>query len=63
MAKEFTDIGPDSWGYDELQEAVEAGIIKGYPDGSFKPDAPLSRQEMAVMCGRLLKVIANMGKD
>lgn len=31
-----------------------AGIIKGYPDGSFGPDATLTRAEAAVMIARLL---------
>lgn len=56
--KEFKDVPKDTWGYDDLQYAVEEGVINGYPDGTFKPDQQLTRQEMAVICGRLLKIIS-----
>lgn len=61
--KLFTDMAPDTWGYDDLQLAVEEGVINGYPDGTFKPENNLTRHEMAVICGRLLKVIAKYAND
>ena len=59
----FKDMSPDTWGYDDLMLAVEEGIINGYPDGTFKPDRELTRQEMAVICGRLLKAIAKKANE
>lgn len=41
--------------YTEAAAVMNAiGIIKGYPDGSFGPDATLTRAEAAVMIARLL---------
>ena len=59
----FTDVSPDTWGYSDIELAVKEGIINGYPDGSFKPENELTRQEMGVICGRLLKFIAEHTKD
>ncbi|MDR6718680.1 S-layer homology domain-containing protein [Paenibacillus amylolyticus] len=35
-----------------VKEAVEKGLISGYPDGSFHPDQPLTRREMAVLLAK-----------
>ncbi|MBO9605037.1 MAG: S-layer homology domain-containing protein [Paenibacillaceae bacterium] len=46
----FTDttkIG--SWAQKAVAQAVQAGVIKGYEDGSFRPNALISRTEMAAM--------------
>ena len=53
----FTDgdrIG--SWAAQAIGLAVEAGLVQGYGDGSFRPDAPITRAEMAVMIARALKL-------
>ncbi|SES90032.1 S-layer homology domain-containing protein [Paenibacillus sp. NFR01] len=52
----FTDAVSGQWYYPELQIAGAAGYIQGYADGSFGPNRPVSRQELAVMLGKLLKV-------
>ncbi|MFF2483670.1 Ig-like domain-containing protein [Paenibacillus sp. NPDC058071] len=36
--------------------ASDAGIVMGHPDGTFKPNSPITRQEMAVMMTRAAKV-------
>ncbi|MFC4301928.1 cadherin-like beta sandwich domain-containing protein [Cohnella boryungensis] len=38
-----------SWAKNEIALAVKEGIISGYSDGSFRPDALITRAEMAVM--------------
>lgn len=46
----FTDnakIG--AWAQQAIAKAVKAGIIHGYEDGSFRPDAQITRAEMAVI--------------
>lgn len=45
----FTDV-PNTYVFaDEIKLAATAGIITGYTDGSFKPNARISREHMAVM--------------
>ncbi len=43
----FSDVNPGDWYYQSVETAVYAGIAKGYGDGTFRPNAPVSRQEMA----------------
>ncbi|MFS0724829.1 S-layer homology domain-containing protein [Paenibacillus sp. 1P07SE] len=50
----FTDVAPGTWYYIEVSKAVEAGYMQGYADGTFKPTAPITRQELAVLITRLL---------
>lgn len=37
-----------------MATAVARGLISGYDDGTFRPDAPITRQELAVMVARAL---------
>nr|WP_255570685.1 S-layer homology domain-containing protein [Cohnella sp. CFH 77786] len=51
----FTDkekIG--SWAQKAVAQAVQAGMISGYEDGTFRPDAEITRPEMAVMIAKAL---------
>ena len=41
------------WAADDIRWCMERRILKGYPDGSFQPDQPVTRAEMAVICKRL----------
>lgn len=41
------------WAETELRKAVAAGILRGMPDGTLKPDQPLTRAELAVVLQRL----------
>jgi len=50
----FKDV-PDTYAHaKEIKLAASAGIITGYGDGSFKPNAAISRQHMAVMLERAI---------
>ncbi|MGO4547582.1 cadherin-like beta sandwich domain-containing protein [Paenibacillus sp. 2TAB23] len=53
----FTDtVKIGSWAREAVARAVEAGIIKGYADGSFRPNAEITRMEMAAMIANALKL-------
>ncbi len=45
----FSDTASGSWYSDSVDWCVEAGIFCGYPDGSFKPDEPITREQLAVV--------------
>jgi len=47
----FTDVS-DSWAYDAILWAKLNGIVKGYPDSTFRPNAPLARAELCAMIYR-----------
>lgn len=41
------------WAEAEIRQAIAAGRLEGYPDGTFKPDEPLTRAQLAVILSRL----------
>jgi hypothetical protein len=54
----FTDVSGDHWANDFIQELSGRGIVKGFPDGSFKPNAEVTRAQFASM----LSGAFNMGQ-
>ncbi len=58
-SKTFTDLQKDHWAYEVIQKAAQAGWISGYPDGSFKPDQPISRAEVVTITNRMLNRFAD----
>ena len=52
----FTDIAEGQWYTDAVNWTAEQGVVNGYPDGTFRPEAPITRQEMATMLYRYWKL-------
>jgi hypothetical protein len=50
----FTDVNADEWYAPYVGAASEAGIINGYPDGTFGVNNEITRQDAAVMIARAL---------
>ena len=51
---DFKDVLPGKWYYNPIAAAVDAGIIKGYPNNTFKPDELINREQMSTMVSRAL---------
>ncbi len=45
----FTDVSTDNWAAPFIQELSTRGVIKGFPDGSFRPNERVSRAQYASM--------------
>ena len=45
----FTDTSDTDWYAESLSWGKSHGVVSGYPDGSFRPDAPVTREEFAKM--------------
>lgn len=45
------------WYSKPIEWAKEKGLLEGYPDGSFKPNNPLTRAEACAMAERLYRLI------
>ncbi|BBI35530.1 S-layer homology domain-containing protein [Cohnella abietis] len=53
----FTDSAKiGAWAQKSVAQAVQTGIIKGYTDGTFRPNTFVTRTEMAVMIANALKL-------
>ncbi|MFC3803918.1 NEAT domain-containing protein [Cohnella sp. GCM10012308] len=53
LGAEFFDTAKH-WAAASISRAVKLGIVNGYSDGNFKPNAAISRVEFAVLLGRAL---------
>lgn len=54
LGKDFVDL-KDDWYSEEINLIINAGIMKGYSDGTFRPDLPITR-------GEFVKVISAFDK-
>lgn len=50
-SRQFSDI-TGHWAEQVLARMAGRGLIVGYPDGTFRPDRPVTREELAVMVAR-----------
>ncbi|QGQ97192.1 hypothetical protein EHS13_21045 [Paenibacillus psychroresistens] len=53
----FKDVKSSDWFAAEVQIASSKGLIDGYEDGSFKPLAAITREQMATMIYRAQKLV------
>ncbi|MCM3633329.1 carbohydrate binding domain-containing protein [Paenibacillus camelliae] len=60
-AEAFTDVEPGAWYRVDVEAAAAAGIVSGYPDGSFKPNEQVKRQDAAVMLAKAFKLAGTSG--
>ncbi|MEA5593988.1 S-layer homology domain-containing protein [Rivularia sp. UHCC 0363] len=45
----FYDVSSNYWAAPFIKELAQRGVIAGFPDGSFRPDKPVTRSEFAAM--------------
>jgi hypothetical protein len=50
----FSDVPTSYWAYDAINSLSVKDIVSGYPDGTFKPDASITRAEFATMLVKAL---------
>lgn len=61
----FKDVPSSHWSYKAVSWAKENNIVKGYEDGSFKPNAPITRQDAVAILYRykLKEATANLSRN
>jgi|GEM_PF-1762737 len=52
---DFTDVSAGDWYNNAVSTLAKAGVISGYPNGSFRPDDPITREELAAMAAGFLE--------
>lgn len=62
IKSDFNDIS-GHWAEKEIRRAASLGWIKGYADGSFKPDQNITRAEAASMINRMLHRLPETADD
>lgn len=53
FASNYSDmVSSDHWSYEALEYAMDAGLINGFTDGTLRPEAALTRAQMAAIMVR-----------
>lgn len=50
----FPDVNADDWFYDYVVGSIQYGWIHGYPDGTFRPNNPITRAEVTAIVNNML---------
>lgn len=45
----FSDVSTDYWAKNFIAELASMEVLEGFPDGTFRPDAPVTRAQFAAM--------------
>ena len=61
--KSFTDMKSSHWAWSYVQTLVKDGTINGYTDGSFRPEANVTRAEFVKMIGKTDKAFETVFDD
>lgn len=54
--KPFQDVQKNQWYYDAVTALAGEGVMKGYTDHSFRPNAEITREEAAVLINRVFQL-------
>lgn len=56
---DFTDVSDTYWASPAISTLTNAGILKGFTDGTFRPNEPVTRAQMATIIARFAKLTEN----
>ena len=62
-SNDFSDVSAGSWYNNAVSTMANAGVISGYDDGTFRPDAPITRAEFAAMAVRFYGEVGDYETD
>ncbi len=62
-SNDFSDVSAGSWYNNAVSTMANAGVINGYDDGTFRPDAPITRAEFAAMAVRFYGEVGDYDTD
>lgn len=57
----FTDVKAGKWYTDAVLWAMDKKLVTGYPDGTFKPDQTITREQAAVILQKYTEI--HLGSD
>ena len=55
----FSDVSPDAWYFGYIATAYRYGLVLGFPDGSFMPYLPITREQFAALLARTTDLLSN----
>ena len=61
-ANPFSDVPAGHWAYDSVNKLAAAGVVDGYPDGTYGGEKLMTRYEMAQIVAKAMAKGANVDK-
>ena len=58
----FKDVNAGHWAKEYIDNAVSHGWMGGYPDGTFKPNQPITRAEVVTVVNKMIERTADKEK-
>jgi len=52
----FSDVGNAHWHSQAIHYLTNVGVLRGFPDGTFRPDDPMTRAELTATLSRLFAI-------
>jgi S-layer homology domain/Cohesin domain len=56
----YSDVRKGDWYYEDVKIMHQLQITKGYDDGTFKPNEPVTREQMVVMMMNALQILGQV---
>ena len=56
FAADFSDVKADKYYYDSVMQCADKGFVRGYEDGTFRPNGNITRAEFAVIMNKVLEL-------
>ena len=53
----YTDVPRGFWAYNNIQKANNLGLIRGFPDGTFRPNAYISKAEVLTILANAARIV------
>lgn len=54
---DYKDVDKNRWSARNIEKVSNIGIMKGYPDGTFRPEKEVTREELATVVANLIEVM------
>lgn len=59
----FSDVNENNWYYTAVMALTQEGVVHGYGDKTFRPDANITREEIAYILFRIVSPIGILSND
>lgn len=56
ISNPFNDVNEGAWHFNDVMLAAQAGYILGYPDGTFRPEGNITKEEVCAIYDRILSL-------
>lgn len=63
LSVQFSDVTAQAWYYNAVAELTKSGVIRGYEDGTFRPDQAITRAEFTAIAARFAKISTDRTVD